>query len=112
MAAAGGGAWAVLDTNINATCITMLADPLARGGVLEPTGIVEIKFRDPELYRFMARNDVTCARLEDELKRSDLTPIDRAATTVALDKRRELLHSTFHAGAVCFSDLMDTTVRM
>lgn len=45
-----GGAWAVLDTKINPTCITMLADSDCRGGVLEATGITEIKFRDRDLH--------------------------------------------------------------
>lgn len=45
-----GGAWAVLDTKINPTCITMLADPESRGGVIEPPGVVEIKFRQRDLY--------------------------------------------------------------
>ncbi|KAI6229369.1 hypothetical protein M3Y95_00523900 [Aphelenchoides besseyi] len=107
-----GGAWAVLDTQINSTCITMLADRDARGGVLEPTGIVEIKFRQGDLFKLMAKDDSGIRRLEDELKRKDLTEIERAATTSALEKRRELLTSTFHSGAVKFSDLMDMTARM
>ncbi|KAI6219616.1 hypothetical protein M3Y99_01645200 [Aphelenchoides fujianensis] len=107
-----GGAWAVLDTQINSTCITMLADRDARGGVLEPTGIVEIKFRQADIFKLMSKDDEECRRLEEELKREGLSKIERAATTCALDKRRELLMSTFHSGAVKFSDLMDMTARM
>ena len=35
----------------------MYADPSARAGVLEPEGIVEIKFRDAELRKAMLRTD-------------------------------------------------------
>ena len=37
--------------------IEMYADPGARGGVLEPEGIVEIKFRTPDLITAMHRLD-------------------------------------------------------
>ena len=48
-----GGAWVVVDSQINSGCIEMYADPTARGGVLEPEGVVEIKFRAPECIRLM-----------------------------------------------------------
>lgn len=41
----------------------MYADPTARAGVLEPEGIVEIKFRDAELKAAMLRTDAELARL-------------------------------------------------
>ena len=50
-----GGAWVVVDSQINAACVEMYADPTARGGVLEPEGVVEIKFRRPDLIRMMHR---------------------------------------------------------
>jgi acetyl-CoA carboxylase/biotin carboxylase 1 len=50
-----GGAWVVVDSQINPGHLEMYADPAARGGVLEPEGIVEIKFREPELVRAMHR---------------------------------------------------------
>ena len=37
--------------------VEMYADPTARGGVLEPEGIVEIKFRAPDLIKAMHRLD-------------------------------------------------------
>lgn len=43
-----GGAWVVVDQAINADMMEMYADAEARGGVLEPEGTVEIKFRKPE----------------------------------------------------------------
>ena len=50
-----GGAWVVVDAQINPTHVEMYADPKARGGVLEPEGVVEIKFRQPDLIKAMHR---------------------------------------------------------
>lgn len=38
-----GGAWVVIDPTINAEVMEMYVDSTARGGILEPSGIVEIK---------------------------------------------------------------------
>jgi acetyl-CoA carboxylase/biotin carboxylase 1 len=40
-----GGAWVVVDSSINPDMMEMYVDPTARGGILEPSGIVEIKYR-------------------------------------------------------------------
>src|SRR3954453_1518365 len=90
-----GGAWAVLDTQINPTCITMLSDVDGRGGVLEPTGIVEIKFRQQDIFKLMHRDDPTIQKLEAELNNESLSKIEKAATASILKERRELLMSTF-----------------
>lgn len=42
----------------------MYADPGARGGVLEPEGIVEIKFRTPDLIKAMHRLDPVLLNLK------------------------------------------------
>lgn len=47
----------VVDSQINSACVEMYADPTARGGVLEPEGVVEIKFRRPDLIRMMHRQE-------------------------------------------------------
>ena len=52
-----GGAWVVIDSTINPRCMEMYAAEHARGGVLEPAGIAEIKFRKPELVKAMHRMD-------------------------------------------------------
>ena len=44
----------------------MYADPAARGGVLEPEGIVEIKFRVPDLLAVMHRLDPVIVKLSKE----------------------------------------------
>ncbi|KAJ9435180.1 hypothetical protein DIPPA_21452c, partial [Diplonema papillatum] len=52
-----GGAWVVIDPTINKKQIEMFVDPTARGGVLEPSGIIEIKYRAKEIYDTMDRLD-------------------------------------------------------
>lgn len=47
-----------------ATQVEMYADGGARGGVLEAEGMVEIKFRTPDLLAAMARTDPTVRRLK------------------------------------------------
>lgn len=59
-----GGAWVVVDSQINGGQIEMYADPSARGGVLEPEGIVEIKFRTPDLLALMHRIDPVIQQLK------------------------------------------------
>lgn len=52
-----GGAWAVVDPSINPRHMEMFADTSSRGGVLEPEGIVEIKFRMKDVLKTMHRVD-------------------------------------------------------
>ena len=40
-----GGAWVVVDPTINEAAMEMYADEHSRGGILEPPGICEVKFR-------------------------------------------------------------------
>lgn len=50
-----GGAWVVIDPTINQRHMEMYADTDARGGILEPEGVVEIKFRMKDLTKVMHR---------------------------------------------------------
>ena len=52
--------------------VEMYADTGARGGVLEPEGMVEIKFRAPELRAAMARIDPVIRSLK--VQRSSFRP--------------------------------------
>jgi biotin carboxylase/acetyl-CoA carboxylase carboxyltransferase component/biotin carboxyl carrier protein len=52
-----GGAWVVLDSQINKSVIEMYAAPEARGGVLEAEGTAEIKFKKDQLIKSMRRLD-------------------------------------------------------
>lgn len=107
-----GGAWAVLDTQINPTCITMLADPDSRGGVLEPKGIVEIKFRPRDLYVLMKKCDPQLAKLEVQLDNDKLSADERDLIRREVERRREFLLPIYRTIAEKFADMHDTTARM
>lgn len=79
-----GGAWVVVDPSINSDMMEMYADADSRGGVLEPEGTVEIKFRKPEQLKVMRRNDA----VYDELCQ---------AHEAAVEKRRKDEEEAAHA---------------
>ncbi|KAG0277801.1 acetyl-coenzyme-A carboxylase [Linnemannia exigua] len=69
-----GGAWVVVDPTINENMMEMYADKRSRAGVLEPEGIVEIKFRKAQLLATMERlddkyRDLKAERLAEEYVR-------------------------------------------
>lgn len=68
----------------------MYADPVARGGVLEPEGIVEIKFRAPDLIKAMHRLDPVIARIKAE-DGSDMEAALRAREAVLLPVYRQVI---------------------
>ena len=52
-----GGAWVVLDKQINEHGnIQILMDPSARGGILEPEGTAEIRFKKAAIHEWMERD--------------------------------------------------------
>jgi len=91
-----GGAWVVVDPTINADMMEMYADPESRGGILEPAGIVEVKFRDAERKSLMKRIDPSI---------DDLDGPDR-------DKRVRDLGPAYLQVATEFADLHDRAGRM
>jgi acetyl-CoA carboxylase/biotin carboxylase 1 len=103
-----GGAWVVIDSQINsAGLVESYADPGARGGVLEPEGVVEIKFRMPELRATMHRLDpVLREAIENAPPGTDVknTPEFRA--------REAALLPVYHQIALAFAEMHDTPVRM
>src|SRR5579859_959301 len=62
-----GGAWVVIDPSINNDMMEMYADTKSRAGVLEPEGMVEIKFRKPQLLSTIERLDETYFKLKKSL---------------------------------------------
>ncbi|KAJ3097342.1 acetyl-coenzyme-A carboxylase [Phlyctochytrium bullatum] len=107
-----GGAWVVLDPTINSDHMEMYAEEEARGGVLEPEGIVEIKFRKPQLLAAMDRLDDTYRELKKSLRDSQLSQEARAELQAKLEQREKQLLPVFHQVAVQFADLHDTPGRM
>ncbi|KAJ8688508.1 hypothetical protein QAD02_024303 [Eretmocerus hayati] len=110
-----GGAWAVLDPCINPHCMEMFADHNSRGGVLEPEGIVEIKFRQKDVIKAMQRCSPEVARLRDRLTAmggSCASPEERAPIEAELHTLENRLEPMYHQVAVHFADLHDTPERM
>lgn len=98
-----GGAWVVIDSQINAEHIEMYADTTAQGGVLEPSGIVEIKFRVPELIALMHRIDPVIAQLKSEKGIDGHT---------AIKAREKALLPVYHQVALQFAQMHDGPTRM
>jgi len=95
-----GGAWVVVDPVINHHgVVEMYCDETARGGILEPAGVVEIKFREADVRELIRRND---AKVK-ELMQSD---------AAEAKKRETSLLPFYNDVAVHFADLHDTPGRM
>lgn len=107
-----GGAWVVVDPTINEDCMEMFAETTSRGGVLEPEGTVEIKFRERDLLKSMRRLDPECISLSDKLASPDLDQMTRCSLERKLKERHRLLIPIYHQVAVTFADLHDRAQRM
>lgn len=106
-----GGAWAVLDATINPKHMEMYADTDSRGGVLEPEGTVEIRFRQKDLIKTMLRCDPECKRLS-KLMNETTSLEQKTSIENELKEREQMLMSMYHQVALSFADLHDTPVRM
>ncbi|KAI0032669.1 acetyl CoA carboxylase [Vararia minispora EC-137] len=108
-----GGAWVVLDPSINADGrMEMYADLEARGGVLEPEGIVEIKMRRDKIITLMERLDDTYAQLKNASKDMAKSAEERAAAAEQLEKREQILQPAYKQIALMYADLHDRAGRM
>uniref|UniRef100_A0A7S1I8U2 Acetyl-CoA carboxylase n=1 Tax=Eutreptiella gymnastica TaxID=73025 RepID=A0A7S1I8U2_9EUGL len=105
-----GGAWVVVDYNINPECIEMYADETSHAGVLEPSGLVEVKYRDGEIVQTMHRIDDVCKSLVAQLKAC--APEQKAELTKQLKARQEVLSPIYKSMAVQLASLHDTPGRM
>jgi len=83
-----------------------------RGGVLEPEGTVEIKFREKELLKTMKRIDPVMRKIVENLNSPELSEEKIKTLENQLKKRKDLLLPMYHQVAVNFADLHDTPGRM
>lgn len=107
-----GGSWVVVDPTINATAMEMYADVDARGGVLEPEGIVGIKYRKDKQLATMARLDATYADLKKQLSQGGLSAEAEAEIKEKMTVREKQLLPVYAQVAVQFADLHDRSGRM
>jgi acetyl-CoA carboxylase/biotin carboxylase 1 len=77
---------------------------------LEPGGLVEIKYRRPQIIAKMARLDALYISLLERLSSS--TPDEREHIKKEMILREEELYPVYHSAALMFSDLHDVPERM
>ncbi|KAG4075355.1 hypothetical protein HA402_003146 [Bradysia odoriphaga] len=105
-----GGAWAVLDSLINPRYMESYMDPESRGGVLEPEGTVEIKYKEKDLIKTINRLDPVIANLRQKITQTE----DKKAIAeleIKIRERTRTMSHVYHTVAVHFADLHDTPER-
>ncbi|KAK9479207.1 acetyl-CoA carboxylase [Lipomyces japonicus] len=107
-----GGSWVVIDPTINAEQMEMYADEDARGGVLEPEGMVGIKYRREKLLETIARTDATYADLKRQLEKKDLSQQESSELKIKLSEREQYLLPIYKQISIQFADLHDRASRM
>ena len=90
----------------------MYADEDSRGGVLEPEGIVNIKFRRDRQLETMARLDTPYAELKAQLADKSLSPEDQSEIKLKMTERENLLLPVYGQISLQFADLHDRAGRM
>ena len=101
-----------MDPSINPDAMEMYADEDARGGVLEPEGIVNIKFRRDKQLETMARLDPTYAELKASLADKSLSQEKQSDIKVKMSEREQLLLPVYSQISLQFADLHDRAGRM
>eukprot|EP01119_Soliformovum_irregulare_P013643 TRINITY_DN365_c0_g1_i1.p1 TRINITY_DN365_c0_g1~~TRINITY_DN365_c0_g1_i1.p1 ORF type:complete len:2213 (-),score=948.81 TRINITY_DN365_c0_g1_i1:73-6711(-) len=104
-----GGAWVVVDPTINLDFMEMYCDVNGRGGVLEPSGVVEIKFKEPDVIRMIHRLDQTIKELDAKVGNNEQ---ETAQIREAIVARENELKTVYEQLAMAFADLHDTAGRM
>jgi acetyl-CoA carboxylase/biotin carboxylase 1 len=106
--------WSVLDSKINSDHIEMYADRTAKGNVLEPEGMIEIKFRTKDLLECMGRLDQQLINLKLKLQEArSSAPYGMADSLQQQIKTREKqLLPVYTQIATKFAELHDSSLRM
>jgi acetyl-CoA carboxylase/biotin carboxylase 1 len=109
-----GGSWVVIDPAINPEQMEMYADVESRGGILEPAGIVEVKFREVQQKQMMHRLDPKLKTLDTQLEEvssaGDTSEMQEIESKIRA--REEQLRPLYTQLACEFADLHDRTGRM
>jgi acetyl-CoA carboxylase/biotin carboxylase 1 len=107
-----GGSWVVVDPTINPTAMEMYADVEARGGVLEPEGIVGIKYRKDKQLETMARLDPVYSSLKKQMAKEGLSKEERDAIKQQMTQREQQLLPVYQQISLQYADLHDRAGRM
>lgn len=90
----------------------MYADEDSRGGILEPEGIVGIKYKKDRQIETMGRLDQTYIDLKRQLSQKGLTSEQQNEIKAKMTERENLLLPTYLQIALQYSDLHDRAGRM
>lgn len=103
-----------MDPTINPDYMEMYADEDARGGVLEPEGIVNIKYRREKQLETMARLDPLYGSLRAKLadKSKSLSSAEQNDIKAQMTQREQLLLPVYSQISLQFADLHDRAGRM
>lgn len=107
-----GGSWVVVDPTINPQYMEMYADEDSRGGVLEPEGIVGIKFRKERQIETMGRLDPVYGDLKRKLSNPATPQPELTAIKAKMTEREKLLLPVYSQISLQFADLHDRAGRM
>ncbi|PGH13093.1 hypothetical protein AJ80_06465 [Polytolypa hystricis UAMH7299] len=108
-----GGSWVVIDPTINPEFMEMYADEESRGGVLEPEGIVNIKYRLEKQLDTMARLDPTYGELRRTYNTNkNLSAEELSKIKAKMTEREKQLLPVYGQIALQFADLHDRAARM
>src|SRR3954454_17300995 len=97
----------VVDPTINPEFMEMYADEDARGGVLEPEGIVNIKYRREKQLDTMARLDPEYGALRKQLADPSLSKDQISVVKDKATAREQLLLPVYMQVSLQFADLHD-----
>jgi acetyl-CoA carboxylase/biotin carboxylase 1 len=90
----------------------MYADEESRAGVLEPEGIVNIKYRRDKQLETMARLDSVYSELRRNLASGGISKEEASAIKVKMSERENLLMPVYTQISLQFADLHDRAGRM
>ncbi|CAA7024293.1 unnamed protein product [Microthlaspi erraticum] len=109
-----GGAWVVVDSQINSDHVEMYADETAHGNVLEPQGMIEIKFRKREMLECMGRLDLKLISLKAKLQdaKQSKAYANMELLQQQIKARKKQLLPVYTQIATKFAELHDTSMRM
>ncbi|KAK0320955.1 acetyl-coenzyme-A carboxylase [Friedmanniomyces endolithicus] len=107
-----GGSWVVVDPTINPQMMEMYADEESRGGVLEPEGIVGIKYRRERQLETMARLDPLYGDLKRKSQEKGLSLEQQTEIKNKMTERETLLLPVYLQISLQYADLHDRAGRM
>ncbi|KAI1104677.1 acetyl-CoA carboxylase [Jackrogersella minutella] len=107
-----GGSWVVVDPTINPVAMEMYADVEARAGVLEPEGIIGIKYKKEKQLETMARLDPNYAALKKQAADNSLSKDEKSEIKERMLERERQLLPIYAQISIQFADLHDRAGRM